>query len=83
MFDVNGCEYVFRGTLSLVPAHNLASQCLGSYNTLNASDSVGLFGNQGHWNYRYSVVRLVSLVVFFVVILSIQLARSVKFHIHV
>ena len=55
MFDVNGCEYVFRGTLSLVPAHNLASQCLGG--TLNASDSVGLFGNQGHWNYRCSAVR--------------------------
>ena len=51
MFDVNGCEYVFRG---LVPAHNLASQCLGGYNTLSASDSVGLFGNQGHWNYRCS-----------------------------
>ena len=47
MFAVNGCEYVFRGTLSLVPAHNLANQCLG-YNTLNASDSVGLFGNHGH-----------------------------------
>ena len=35
MFDVNGCEYVFRGTLSLVPAHNLAS--LGGYNTLIVS----------------------------------------------
>ena len=58
MFDVNGCEYVFRGTLSLVPAHNLASQCFGGCNTLNASDSVGLFGNQGHWNYRCSAVRL-------------------------
>ena len=51
MFDINGCEYVFRGTLSLVPAHNLASQCLGG--TLNASDSVGLFGNQEHWNYTF------------------------------
>ena len=39
MFDVNGCEYVFRG---LVPAHNLASQCLGGYNTLNASDCLAI-----------------------------------------
>ena len=64
MFDVNGYEYVFRGTLSLVPAHNLASQCLGGYNTLNASDSVGLFGNQGHWNYRCSAVRFWSCFCF-------------------
>ena len=68
MLDVNRCEYVFRGTLSLVPAHNLASQCLDG--TLNASDSVGLFGNQGHWNYRCSAVRFSGIFFsFFLVIL--------------
>lgn len=33
-FDLGGTEYVFQGTLSLVPGDNLASQFLGGYKGL-------------------------------------------------
>ncbi len=34
---IGASNYVFRGTLSLVPADNLASQFLGGYKALNAA----------------------------------------------
>ncbi len=36
-FDIRGCQYKFYGTLTLVPADNLASQYLGGYKALNAA----------------------------------------------
>ena len=36
-YDINGCQYTFRGTLTLIPADNLASQYLGGYKALNAA----------------------------------------------
>ena len=34
---VGGSEYTFRGTISLFPADNLASQYIGGYKALNAA----------------------------------------------
>lgn len=36
-FFINGTEYTFRGTLSVIPGDNLASQYLGEYKALNAA----------------------------------------------
>lgn len=36
-FTVRGSEYTFRGTVSLFPADNLASQYIGGYKALNAA----------------------------------------------
>ncbi len=36
-FDIDACQYTFRGTLTLIPADNLASQYLGDYKALNAA----------------------------------------------
>lgn len=36
-FVIEGVQYSFRGTLTLVPADNLASQYLGGYKALNAA----------------------------------------------
>ena len=36
-FTVHGAEYMFRGTVSLFPADNLASQYVGGYKALNAA----------------------------------------------
>ena len=33
-FHVNGTEYIFKGTLTLVPGDNLASQYLGGFKAL-------------------------------------------------
>lgn len=37
MFELDGVEYRFRGSFSLLPADNLASQYLGGYKALNAA----------------------------------------------
>lgn len=34
---INGREYTFRGTISVVPGDNLASQYLGGYKALNSA----------------------------------------------
>ena len=34
---IDGCPYKFRGTITLIPADNLASQYLGGYKALNAA----------------------------------------------
>lgn len=34
VFELNGSEYRFRGTVTLVPGDNLASQYLGGYKGL-------------------------------------------------
>ena len=34
---VDGIEYIFKGTIALVPGDNLASQYLGGYKALNAA----------------------------------------------
>ena len=36
-FCIRGSEYTFRGTISLFPADNLASQYVGGYKALNAA----------------------------------------------
>ena len=36
-FMINGREYTFRGTISVVPGDNLASQYLGGYKALNSA----------------------------------------------
>ena len=36
-FAINGSEYTFRGSVSLFPADNLASQFVGGYKALNAA----------------------------------------------
>ena len=35
--EIDGQQYTFRGTLTLVPADNLASQYLGGYKSLSAA----------------------------------------------
>lgn len=37
MICINGQHYTLRGTLSLVPGDNLASQYLGGYKALNSA----------------------------------------------
>ena len=35
--NIGGKEYIFRGTVSLVPADNLASHYLGGYKSLSSA----------------------------------------------
>ena len=36
-FEIDGQEYTFRGTLTIVPGDNLASQYLGGYKSLSGA----------------------------------------------